>query len=356
MWREVTAADGVTMLAMAAGSYYAAVVGVARGRCGEYLNTPEFLRSLGRLLERLLDPAPEAGLPFRSAAKAQFWIEWRQKGWALPAIVIMGLAFGFLGWLLFNRNPRELFDAATAAGAMLPVGGLIVGLFFGNASTNLGGLLEMGSFHAARPMTSPEMSRTMLKTAGVSVIIAWAIWAAAYLGLYAILLLANVGPRSLFPSEVGWWYLPLTLLGTWLALTCMATIGQAGRPILFGVLFCGVPAVTVGVIVISHFVLTPGATTVLNECITTLVGVVYLLGTIWAFAAARRRAAIGSPTIWAASSAWVALCALLVLFWSQHRDEHAASLPSFVLMLGLFALVVFPLAEAPLALAWNRNR
>ena len=52
----------LTMLAMAAGSYCVAVVGVARSRCGEYLNTPEFFRWLGRLLDRLLDPAPEAGL------------------------------------------------------------------------------------------------------------------------------------------------------------------------------------------------------------------------------------------------------------------------------------------------------
>ncbi len=356
MWREVTATDGVTMLAMAAVSYYAATVGVARSRCGEYLKTPEFFRWLGRLLDRLLDPAPEAGLPFRSAAQAQFWLEWRQKGWALPAIVVMGLAFGFFGWLLFNRNPRELFDGAIAAGAMLPVGGLIVGLFFGNATTNLGGTLEMGPFLAARPMTSLDMSRTTLRAAGVSVLVAWVIWIAAYIGLYATLLMANVAPRKLFPDELGWWYFPITLLGTWLLLACMTAIGQAGRSLLFGTLYCGVPAVTIGVLLISHFVLTPEAAVALIEGITTLLGVAYLLGTIWAFVVARRRAAIGSPTIWIASSAWAALCALLVVFWSQHRSEHPATLPLLIHLAGALALVVFPFAAAPLALAWNRNR
>ena len=81
---------------------------------------------------------------------------------------------------------RSYSTEATAAGAMLPVGGLIVGLVFGNVNTNLGGTLEMGPFQAARPMTSPDMSRTTLRAAGVSVLIAWAIWAAAYLALYAI--------------------------------------------------------------------------------------------------------------------------------------------------------------------------
>ena len=87
-------------------------------------------------------------------------------------------------------------------------------------------------------MTSPDMSRTMLRVAGMSVLTAWVIWAATYFALYAILVLANAAPKSLFPDEAGWLYFPLTLLGAWLGLTCMATIGQAGRPILFGILFC----------------------------------------------------------------------------------------------------------------------
>jgi hypothetical protein len=353
MWREVTALEVVTMLATAAGSYYMAIVGVSRSRCGEFLSTPEFFRWLARLL----DPSPAAGLPFRTPSQAQFWFEWRQKGWALPAIVVMGLSFGFVGWLLFNRNPQELFAGATVAGALLPLGGLIIGLVFGNCNTNnVGGTMEMGHFQATRAMTSPDMSRTMLKAAGVSVLVAWVIWAAAFLALYVILLLANVAPRWPLPSEVGWWYFPLTLLGTWLALTFVATIGQTGRSILFGILFCGVPALTFAVTLISHWALTPAARTALNDGITTLVGVIFLLGTIWAFAAARRRSAIGPRTVWAATGVWAALCVLLVLYWLQHRNEHAASLPFLVHVIGLMALVVFPLAAGPLALAWNRNR
>jgi hypothetical protein len=84
--------------------------------------------------------------------------------------------------------------------------------------------------------------------------------------------------------------------------------------------------------------------------------VVFALGTVWAFVAARRHSLIGSPTIWAASGVWGVLCVLLVLFWSQHRHEHMASLPTVAHAIGLLALVVFPFAAAPLALAWNRHR
>jgi hypothetical protein len=352
MWREVTALDVATMLAMAAGSYYVATVGLARSRCGEFLSTPEFFRWLGRLL----DPAPAFGRPFRTPAQAQFWLEWRKKGLALPAIVVVGLLLGFVGWLLFNRNPQELFAAATAAGALLPAGGLALGLAFGNSNTNLAGTMEMGHFQATRSMTSTEMSRTMLRAAGVSVLVAWVIWAAALLGLYVVLRLASVVPAAQIPGEIGWWYFPVTLLGTWLVLTFVATIVQTGRPVLLGTLFCGLPVLAIGGTLISHSFLSREGKMALDGGITTLVGVIFLLGTIWAFAAARRRLVIGSPTVWAAIGAWVVLCLLLVLFWSQHRNEYPTSLPFLIHVTGLLALVVFPLAAAPLALAWNRNR
>ena len=252
MWREVTATDVATMLAMAAVAYCVAVWGVARSRCGEFLKTPEVFRWLARLL----DPAPAVGLPFRSPAQAQFWFEWRQKGWAIPGLVVVALPVGFLVWLIFNRNPQELFAVAIGAGGFLTVAGLIAGLIFGNAGPT-DGRLEMGHFLATRPMTSTDMARTMLKAAGISLLVAWALWAAAFLALYAILLLAHVDPRPQLPNEVGWWYFPITLLGTWIALALLATLGQTGRPSLLASLFCGVPAITVAVIVFAHFALSP---------------------------------------------------------------------------------------------------
>jgi len=352
MWREVTAGDALTMLAMAGISYYVAVLGAARSRCGEFLGTPEFFRWLGRLL----DPAPAVGLPFRTSAAAQFWFEWQQKGWALPIIVIFALPFGFVMWGLFNRNPQTLFELATAAGALLPLGGVIVGLIFGNCGSS-NEKIEMGHFMAARPMTSPELSRTMLKTAGISVLFAWIVWAAAFLVVYATLLLASVEPRPQLPRELGWWFIPLTLLGTWLGLTFMAVLGQTGRPTLIGILFCGLPALGIGLTAFSHYVLTPDARIQFVDGLIVLMGALYLVGTVWAFTAARRRSIIGTSTVWAATGAWSVLCLLLVLYWSQHRYEQSmSSVPFLVHVVGLLALVVFPIAAAPLALAWNRNR
>src|SRR5260370_33210228 len=104
----------------------------------------------------------------------------------------------------------------------------------------------MGNFLATRPMTSTEMARTMLKTAGISVLAAWVLWAAAFLVIYGILLATHVVPRPELPKELGWWYFPATLAGAWLAVAVLATIGQTGRPTLFMILFCGAMALFIG--------------------------------------------------------------------------------------------------------------
>lgn len=241
-------------------------------------------------------------------------------------------------------------------GVLLILGGLVVGLVFGNTGT-ADGKLEMGNFLATRPMTSADMARTILKAAVLSTLLAWAFWAMAFLAVYAIILIANVDPTPHLPTEVGWWYFPATLLGTWTALAAITTIGLTGRPTLYGLLFCGLPALTLGAILFSHYVLSPDGQTQFKDGITAIVGAIYIVGTFWAFSAARRRALIDMPTTWAALGVFGILCLAGTFFWSQHRDEPPATpWALFVHVIGLFALVVFPLAAAPLAVTWNRNR
>ena len=215
----------------------------ARGRCGEYSEHSRSFTPAGPAARKAARSGP-GDRAASACAQAQFWLEWRQKGWALPTIVIMGLTSGFIAWLLCNRNPRDLFDGAIAAGAMLPVGGLIVGLIFGNASTNLGGTLEMGPFLAARPLTSPDMSRITLRAAGVSVIVAWLIWVAAYLrAVCDSSLPSRCPPIAVSPGK---WAGGISRSrcwehGFWLA--CMTNIGRLAGRICSESCFCGVPAV-----------------------------------------------------------------------------------------------------------------
>ena len=83
------------------------------------------------------------------------------------------------------------------------------------------------------------------------------------------------------------------------------------------------------------------------------IGVLLLLGTTLWFVAARRRLLIGTPTVGAAAGVWTVLSGLIVLDWAQHP---ARPWLAGLLAVSAAALVVAPLAAAPLALAWNRNR
>ena len=72
-WIELTPGEVTVMLAIAVLVYGVAIRAVARNRRGDRLG------SLGitAWLTHIFDPAPDVGLSFRTAAQAQFWLEWR---------------------------------------------------------------------------------------------------------------------------------------------------------------------------------------------------------------------------------------------------------------------------------------
>lgn len=350
LWQEVTPGEVVTMLAIAAVSYYGAVIGIARDRRGDALTSPR----LRAWVERVFDPAPPPGLPFQSPAQAQFWIEWRLKGWVMPALVVIAIPVVFCIWLIGSRVPKELFEGFLGGGGILTAVGAIIGLVMGNSGTS-DRQPEMSHFMATRPMTDSDMARTILKTAGLSILLAWAIWALVFLVVYLVLLTNHAVPQPALPMELGWWYFPATLLGLWLSVTLTAVLGLAGRPWLIVVLFCIACALFFAGLLFSKYVLRGDANLKLQFHYGMLVanGVGFLLVTAWAFVMARRRLLIGPRTVYAASGVWIFLSTLVTLEWALHRAQPA---PVYMVVAGLSALVVFPLAAAPLALSWNRHR
>ncbi len=346
-WDVVTPGDVFALLTFAGLSYYAAVVGVARRRCGEPLP------SLGIVawIERVFDPPPDVGAPFATLVQAQFWFEWRKKGWAMPFTVVFGMLIGLSIWVLFIRELNDLFVGFVTGGAMLTLMGFlgfVLGIVGPNDQT-----FEMGHFIATRPLTNPEMSRTILKVLGKSVLTAWIIWAVPFVILTSVLFARQAIPRANLLDELGWWYFPLTLLGCWTITSVMASISMTGRSKLLAQLICGLLAAFFGLGMFRKYALPVNVQLNFDRGVGIAVGVTIALGTVWVFVAARRRGLIGSPTVASAFSVWAVLGGLIVLDWAQH--------PARPLTLGVLAtcfatLVVAPLAAAPLALAWNRNR
>jgi hypothetical protein len=348
LWNEVAPVEVATMLVVAVLSWFAAVAGVARNRCGDPLPSIGFIA----WLNRLFDPAPDVGRPFRSAAQAQYWYEWRQKGWAMPAILVFGLVSGCSLWLIFSRTATDLFHGFLVGGGLLSMGGLISGLIMGNSGPNDANF-NMGHFLATRPMTTSDMAHTIWKSAAKSVLIAWILWIVAFLALYLILLAAQVTPRPTLPRELGWWYFPATLVGAWTVLWLLASAALTGRSKLFVQLLCGLLVTSIATTLLSRFVLTRQAQAQLWHGVLVVVGVLFVLGTAWAFLAARRRALIGWPTVYVAGTLWAALSALVAV---ADVLQARQGLPIYLSLVGICALAVAPLATAPLALAWNRSR
>jgi hypothetical protein len=347
-WAVVTPCEVLTMLTMALLAYSIAVLAVARNRCGQ---SP---CSLGIIawLERAFDSAPEVGLPFRTPAHAQLWFEWQRKGWAMPVSVVFGLFMGLGIWLVLNRDMKQLLSGFVVGGGLLSLVGFLGGVIMGNCGPS-DSESQLGHFLATRPMSSTDMARTILKTAAKSVLIAWVIWAAPFLALNAILLAIHGIPELALPRELGWWYFPATLLGAWTAVSLLTPLGLAGRRGLVATLWFGLLALFIGLSMFSKYALSPQAQDHFVYGVAVACGVVFVLGTAWAFVAARRRSLIGSPTLYVAASVWGALSTLVILGWVPHPAEPIAA---YVFVAGVLALAVAPLATAPLALAWNRNR
>ncbi len=348
LWTTVTPGEVATMLATAGLAYCGAVAGVSRNRRGD------FLPALGIIawLERMLDPAPVVGRAFRTPAEAQFWFEWRQKGWAMPAMVIFGIIVGSCMWLLFSRQPQDLFEGFLAGGALLIVGGLVGGVIMGNAGPNDANF-AIGHFSGTRPMTNIDMARTILKVGVKSVCIAWLIWGAVFLVVYAILSAMHVAPQLKLPRQLGWWYFPATLLGAWTVLGLLTSVGLAGRTKLFVALFCGLFAIPIGLQLFLRFALSRQAQEQFGQGLLVVGGAIFILATAWAFIAAHRRALIGWPMIGVAASLWAAVSALIALIDAFQVSQR---IPLYVLLVGVAALALAPLATAPMALAWNRTR
>jgi len=347
-WVEVTPGEVATTAAVAALSYYVAVVAVERNRRGE---AP---LSLGIIawFERMFDLTPNLGVHFRTPAQAQFWFEWRKKGWAMPAAVIFGLFMSFSIWLFASRQPQELWQGLIAGGGLLSLLGFIGGLMMGNSGPNDANF-ELGQFLGTRPMTNTDMARTILKAAAKSVLSAWLIWAVAFLTVYVILVATQVVPRPTLPEGLRWWYFPATLLGPWTVTAIVASMFLAGRAQSLAELLCGSFALFIGLSLFSKYALSEPAQLQFTRGAVVAIAGIFVLGSAWAIIAAYRRSLIGWPTIYVAGSVWAALTAVIVLERALHPGE---SLAAYLFAVGLAALSVAPLATAPLALAWNRNR
>jgi hypothetical protein len=345
-WDVVTPLDVAMLALITAAAYCVAVVGVARNRRGEAPLSIGFVDWVCRVFSA----SSGRDVAFRTPAEAQFWFEWRRKGWSMPAIVIVGLVYGLGSWLAASRAAEDLFKGFVAGGAIFAVTTFMTGIVMGQTGARD---MRIGPFLATRPMTTTDMARAILKCTGKSVLIGWSIWAASFLAVTAMLKAIGVGFSLQLAEPLGWWYVPAILVGAWAGCGLLGPLALTGRQWLVGGVVFGSVSLLIGLLLFSKFALTREGQEQFFRWGLAVLAMLLITGTGAAFATAHRRSLIGMAVILTAASAWAVVSAVVVAgLFSVSSDALVVSFCA----VGILALAVSPLATAPLALAWNRTR
>jgi hypothetical protein len=329
---------------------------IARARRGDEPDwRPVFLR-LGRiaLLRRRREP-------FRSPARAQTWLEWRQHGRSLPALVGIVLPFALALLFVFRDTPVVVFELLIATLLTPPLMATFA------AATVSGSNLTR--FVATRPLTSASLIAAKLKVTIGSTL---ATWLLVLIAIPLALKLSGTSPLVIermhrFVEVVGAPHAAAAMLlvfaallgATWKQLVQSLYIGMSGREWLVkGSVFLAL--VFLGVIVpAGHWVIT-------NK------GLIALLwnagGCILAILVSFKLTAAASIAVRLYDRQLLSDRALVLgaLLWSATvfavYGVLAWTFPDVLLrryVLALIAILAVPLARlsaVPLALAWNRHR
>lgn len=369
-WSEITPSDVVTLLGAFGICYVIATYSVGLARCGERIPS----LGIGKWLEKkweLFVSSRTAPPPFRSAAAAQFWYEWQVKGVAHPLMTFIILAVTVtigLGGMYLQLISLEAFcKAVLVIGGLIPLLACASGLFLGlEVDSNSAGQRDtqfgdsiaelqiesgMGCFLNSRPFSSRAFANATWRTAAQSSLIAWLMWAAVYSCCLLAIWLTQDAVVTHLPHDLGVLFIPITILGPWIAMANLASIGLSGRGarLLFILVASGVSCcVLYGVI---NFLTNMRFILQIHAITTTIAAAIVAVATIWAFFLAQSQKHINART-----SLLAALAVCLLVFAAMALRPANASYPFYPLVIIFATLVVTPLATTPLAIAWNRHR
>lgn len=372
-WRHVTVTECCTILLGSAVCYLLTISAISRDRCGEHLAVLPIWQAIEGVLERFLEKLFRGNPQFSSAAEAQFWFEWRSKGFALPAIVVfvalvnaIVVAVRMLVTGNWTESLHDFQKVTLAGGFLLPIVSGLAGLLLGTTSSGMqsrdhsatirdlntsGPFDRMGSFLAARPLTNSQYAAVLLQTAAKSVALSWVLWALVTAIAAIIGVLTDVPLLPQVSSPIRNWYIPGTLLAAWIGMTSVASAALTGRFAVFSLTFF---TSTLAVVIFSQL-LDHYASPQIHQLITTtfsvLIAVSVTAGTALAFIVALRRSVIPAGQCLRSLIFSIVLTMLALLL--KPPGLAAAAYPWIP---ALSALVVLPLAATPLAIAWNRHR
>ena len=361
IWSSLTVVELLTLLSYLTVAYIVAVVGVSRDRRGDCVGWPGFWEPLGRVRELL----PGVQRPFSSTAAAQFWREWNEKDWTVPAgcgIIVTGIILLNALYVGGAKNTINAFIGLSPVGLGVP-------FFAGLISGQCGRKFRIDDFKATLPVSNSRLSAMILRPGAVSLLSALSVYIAGLLLMIGWLFMAGEGRmvtqgwHSAVNTVHEFGYGNTVLLVAvgiiigWGLMGLGASLTFTGRPWVvwgFWLVICSVGPAFMALDTLHTLNLIPfGIAPAIWSGAPWIIGTGFLLGTAWAFFAARRRYLIASRTLCLGLGLWLILCISVGLMWLSRAEP---GLSTIVLVMGLLSLSVAPLATAPLALAWNRHR
>ena len=358
MWIGITFGELLTLVSCLGAAYIVAVIGVSRDRRGDCVGWPGFW---GRL-DCVRDLLPGRQKPFNSPGAAQFWREWHEKDWLMPA----ASGFCVAGIILLNIFGISDANVTILLFVQLFQIGLCGPFFAGLIIGQCGRKSKIDDFKATLPVSNSKLSAMILRPGAAGILSALAIYIAGLLFMIGWFFMVGEGE-----TVIRGWHnfidavhddntLLLVAVGIIIAWGLMglgASMTFMGRPwLLWGLtlVICSIGPIFIALDTLHALNLIPlGIVPALWSSAPWTIGTCCLFGTAWAFLAARRRYLIASKTLCLGLGVWLMLCISVGFMLFPGKGPE---LSSIVLAMGLLMLPVAPLATAPLALAWNRHR
>jgi hypothetical protein len=296
---------------------------------------------------------------FLSPARAQTWLEWRQHGWSLPALVAILLPFELALLLVFRQTPVLIFEVLVCVLLTPPFMALFVAPSVGKFSP----------FIATRPLPNASLIAAKLKATF------WSALAACLLVLIAIPIALRFSgtlptvlewkrdlveffgiPRAVAIALLGLFAL---LASTWKQLVQNLYIGMSGREWLVKAsVFVALAVVTIA-LPFGHWLMSSKPAMAMLWTMFPWIAAVLVCIKIsagaWIAMRLRDHGLVSDRALIAGALCWDGLVFALfgLLVWI---------VPTLLIHgyeLALVAILEVPLVRlsaAPLALAWNRHR
>lgn len=345
-WSPITMAEAFALAGATAVSYRGALIGLARARRGE----PPISVGVVKWLESLADRTPLADAPFRSSAAAQTWY-FQQRAWVAPFSALSFIAIALVIWTLVSRDVEELVKAFANGCWFMAIPAVLGGVVLGSIGSRDD--VVMGQFLATRPIASLDLSRRLLLVAAKYLAWAWAVWGTIFLAILLTLRLAGHAPWAYLPSEFRWQSLAGAMLLSWIVMASLICTALLGRARLVSQCVVGLCFGYVALMLFAKYALIYEAREAVMHSLVAATGIAFTALTIAGLVAAKKRGLLETPIAAATIAMWIVLVGATMAAMPADLDLPRSS---EFLLYGSLALVVAPIATAPLAMAWNRTR